>query len=539
MLGVLVISACSGGSGGPGGKGGTAAGAGNGGRGGAGGLAGTMASGGTVGNGGSATGTAGGGGSAGASGGGGGTAGATSTGGAGGSTGGGSAGASGAGGSAGASGTAGSGGTGGRGGATGAGGSAGSSGTAGSAGTGGACVTSVSGTVYDPAGTLPLYDVIVYAPTQPLAAFTAGVACGRCGALSGAPAAMTRSDVAGKFKLEGIPAGTNVPLVFQTGKWRRQVLVPTVSACTDTPLTDVNLTRLPRSKAEGDIPKIAITTGSADALECFIRRLGLTDGEFTTDTGTGRVNLYAGGGGTDSFMAGGAFPAATTLWSSPSKLAAYDMIGMSCEGSVSKYAADKPAQSVDNVAAYANGGGRLFLTHYHFTWLMQSTELSGSASYVGNLTPPTSSASEPIDLTINQAFPKGMALAQWLAGPAVMASTTLGRITADGLEHSVTGVNSPTNEWIYLPMNPQDSQHRRSSQFLSFNTPVGMPEAQQCGKALFTDVHIKQSASTVAGSGGGDDSDPSKPFPSGCKTNAMTPQMKALEFLFFDLGACL
>jgi hypothetical protein len=32
--------------------------------------------------------------------------------------------------------------------------------------------------------------------------------------------------------------------------------------------------------------------------------------------------------------------------------------------------------------------------------------------------------------------------------------------------------------------------------------------------------------------------DPSKPFPSGCKTNASSPQMKALEFLFFELGAC-
>jgi len=30
-----------------------------------------------------------------------------------------------------------------------------------------------------------------------------------------------------------------------------------------------------------------------------------------------------------------------------------------------------------------------------------------------------------------------------------------------------------------------------------------------------------------------------KPFPTECKTNAMTPQGKALEFMFFDLSACL
>jgi hypothetical protein len=76
---------------------------------------------------------------------------------------------------------------------------------------------------------------------------------------------------------------------------------------------------------------------------------------------------------------------------------------------------------------------------------------------------------------------------------------------------------------------------RRSSQYLSFNTPVGTPEAMQCGKVAFMDMHIEDSL----GGAGGDDSDPSKPFPSGCKTNANTAMMKALEFLFFDLDACL
>ena len=132
-----------------------------------------------------------------------------------------------------------------------------------------------------------------------------------------------------------------------------------------------------------------------------------------------------------------------------------------------------------------------------------------------------------------------MALAQWLAGPIVAASTTPGLITVAGSEHSVTSVNPPTTEWIYLPRNPLDTGGmRRSEQYLSFNTPVGMPEANQCGKVVFTDIHIKESVSTISGAGG-DDSDPSKPFPTGCKTNMMTPQMKALEFLFFDLGACL
>ena len=39
------------------------------------------------------------------------------------------------------------------------------------------------------------------------------------------------------------------------------------------------------------------------------------------------------------------------------------MIAISCEGSVSKFVAQKPQASVDNIAAYANGGGRLLFSH--------------------------------------------------------------------------------------------------------------------------------------------------------------------------------
>src|SRR4029079_6769252 len=88
----------------------------------------------------------------------------------------------------------------------------------------------------------------------------------------------------------------------------------------------------------------------------------------------GRVHLYAGGDGTNSFEAGGAFTAATTLWSSASKLAGYDMLWSSCEGSTSKFIDQKPQTSIDNVAAYANGGGRLFFSHLHKISLERAAE---------------------------------------------------------------------------------------------------------------------------------------------------------------------
>jgi hypothetical protein len=401
----------------------------------------------------------------------------------------------------------------------------------------GATKTTISGTVYDPAGVNPLYNVIVYIPSGALPTLAEGVSCDKCGAEVNAPFASALTDVNGHFSmtLEPVPSTTNVPLVMQVGKWRRQITIPSLQTCKDNPLTDKNQTRLPRTSAEGHIPRIAVTTGGSDALECLLRRVGIADTEFTNDAGAGRVHLYAGGKGTNSLMAGGTLSAATTLWGNRTQLAKYDVTLLSCEGSTSEFLAMKPQASIDNVTNYANSGGRVFMSHLHYIWLQKSPMFAGTATYIGTGTPPTASASDALNLTINQTFPKGMALAQWLAGPVVMASPTLGTISVAGLEHSVTAVTAPTTEWIYLPTNTRDPQMRRSVQYMSFNTPVGTPDAMQCGKAVFTDIHIKQSLN----GGGGDDSDPSKPFPMGCKTNMMTPQAKALEFLFFDLTSCV
>src|SRR5689334_3962009 len=79
--------------------------------------------------------------------------------------------------------------------------------------------TTLTGTVYDPAGNLPLYNALVYVPNAALEPIQEGVLCDKCGGTpSGQPIATALSDINGKFTLSGVPSGSNVPLVVQVGK---------------------------------------------------------------------------------------------------------------------------------------------------------------------------------------------------------------------------------------------------------------------------------------------------------------------------------
>ena len=100
----------------------------------------------------------------------------------------------------------------------------------------GGATTSLSGQVFDPAGKVPLYNVIVYVPNAPVAALKSGASCDRCGDVSGEPLVSAITDTAGRFKLTNVPVGASIPVVIQVGKWRRQITIANVPECADTAL---------------------------------------------------------------------------------------------------------------------------------------------------------------------------------------------------------------------------------------------------------------------------------------------------------------
>jgi hypothetical protein len=359
--------------------------------------------------------------------------------------------------------------------------------------------------------------------------------------VSGHPIASALTDATGHFTMtiEPVPTTTNVPFVMQVGKWRRQVTIPSIKTCQDNPITDVNLTRLPKSTAEGNLPRIAVTTGGSDALECFLREIGIADSEFTTDAGSGRVHLYVGGDmamgkgqGANSFTAalgGATLRDAQTLWKDANKMLGYDIIVHSCEGG--QYPNAKQPY-IANVKRYADAGGRLFNSHLHFYWLRSGpAPWPTTAGYLGTL-----DDLDPnkigVSATIDTSFTKGAAFGTWLMSTG--ATATAGQLMLYGSQHSVETTTPPTAQrWLYLPA---AGSIKQSIQYLTIPTPVEAAAGAQCGKVVLTDIHVKEGPPT---SGSKDDSDPTKPFPSACKVTGLSGQAKALEFLFFDLSSCI
>jgi hypothetical protein len=220
------------------------------------------------------------------------------------------------------------------------------------------CVTKVSGTVTAPNGHDPIYNAVVFVPTTPLEPMSQGVKCERCNMVSGNPRAATVSEADGHFELE-VPAGDNVQLAVQIGKWRRSVTLPHVNGCVNTRL-DPESTRLPRTHTEGDIPLHAISTGSCDRLECVIRKMGVADSEFTVPDGPGRVHMYRANGAT---LPG--IPSADDLTRDLATLNNYDLLLFDCAGEQD----DKGYGPKKNVVDYSANGGRVYASHFSYVWL--------------------------------------------------------------------------------------------------------------------------------------------------------------------------
>lgn len=368
--------------------------------------------------------------------------------------------------------------------------------------------TTLSGTVYAPTPAKfgkadPIYNAILYVPNAELQPFPAAVSCDKCGTItSGEPIVTALSAADGKFVLENVPAGEDIPIVIQVGRWRRKVVVPKIEPCTDNALS-AEQTRLPRNKAEGDIPLFAVATSPYDPTECILRKIGIDDAEFTPPSGEGRVHLYKGAGSTVP----GA-PAASALWGNVDTLKRYDILALPCQDNPG---AKPDAAGLGNIARYADQGGRAFVTD-----LSQDVVSKGPADWRTTATFGGGGIYRN-PAHVDESFPKGKALAEWLF--ATGATAKRGELQLEDTYTRFTTVNPPAQRFVYSASSPQT---------YAFNTPVAAKEADQCGRVVLSSFHV--AAANVGKIG---------TFPASCDSAPLTAQEKVLEFLLFDLAACV
>ena len=380
--------------------------------------------------------------------------------------------------------------------------------------------TSVEGTTYAPNGTLPLPGVLVYVPNGTVSTtLPEGASCDACANLvTGQPLVQAVSDATGHFRIDDMPATSGIPLVIQAGKWRRIVSLASVPACVDTPLA-ADETRLPKSAAEGHIPRIALVTGGGDTMECLFGKLGIDSSAYGTAAQPSRIDFYVGLGGSSSFDAPGtpSFADATTLWSSTAALAAYDEVVLSCEGSQNTGA--KPAPSLAAMKHYADVGGRVYASHFQNYWLEAGPApwpgLLGFVAGVNDLGPIT----VQVDATNGPA-----GLGPWLV--AAGASSSAGTFAFTDARRSVTGILDSANvsRWMWADLGGGTT----TTQEASFTTPVEAAPAARCGRFVFSESHMNA----------GDT--PGQPFPSGgCTSTLISPEEKLAAFSLFELGGCV
>ncbi len=421
----------------------------------------------------------------------------------------------------------------------------------------GAQATTLTGTVYAPNGQIPLSEAMVYVPARPPAPIIDGIECLRCedqdpddilvGTVSG-------SD--GSFELRNVPADVEFELVVQIGKWRRTVTISPVDPCTVRELQSHD-TRLPRNRSEGHIPRIAVSTGAIDGLECVLLKAGVDESEFTRPSGDGRIHLY---------RANGAWPdrdlydscreydsvanyctsesldnctsdtcrdaLAHNLYADQQTLDGYDMTVFACE-----YTKRPRSEEVRNrFREHVNHGGRAFLSHWSLDWLWNdsppyetdplhstcdwTSDREGGLDMTANCHP----ARPPCETEafVDDSFDRGLEFSEWL--DHVNASTASGVLTIYEPRGHCLAVNHPGQQWVYTT----ELDHGGDTvQQMTFETPLHAPEHEICGRVAYSAFHVSGGMNTIM-----------EYFPRHCQ-GPLTDQEKVLLFMMFDLAGCI
>jgi hypothetical protein len=232
--------------------------------------------------------------------------------------------------------------------------------------------TVITGTVFAPNGVDPVPNASVYIPLDEPLPYSGGVACDLCGTVAGAlTTTVTRAD--GLFRLTGVPAGQNIPLVVELGRFRRVVRMNVTECTTNLVPKDPNLfgLRLPGKDADlspdDHVPHIAVASGDFDQIECVLKRMGIS-----------QIDLY------DDREPGTSLPATLgkfgDLIADRAKLKSYNLVVINC--TKAHFETLLTPAVLANLEDYVASGGRLFATDWAYDFIHQVPEFAPYLCFV-------------------------------------------------------------------------------------------------------------------------------------------------------------
>ncbi len=436
--------------------------------------------------------------------------------------------------------------------------------------------TTISGHIYDPAGTNVLYKVAAYVPNNDPSPITDGITPDSCSCDSlytGNPIASGISQPDGSFTIKNAPDGKDIPIVIQIGKWRNYFTIPTVTNCGDNnvdTLLPAKLT-LPKTQTEtkfSNIPNIAISTGGADTMECILERIGVSSTEYGGDPtdATKHIHIFQGRKGATTSPQATKSSATGGLWDTGPDMNRYDVVMLSCEGSETTGANGNMVGNAESqvLADYVNGGGRVFASHYHYAFFFNDQtntnatqfpnvadwSLANAAANGGSDNYSTAiGATIQTKLSSGANFPEGQALATWLGNVGALGNvdglglpnipaTDLGIPDQNGRYDGLVGPTNVSTVWATADTTTLKGGDPVSSQYFSFDMPFNAPlndagTPNYCGRVVFSDLHVGALSN---------DYPKGKPttVPAGCSyPQKLAPDEDAIEFILFDLSSCV
>jgi hypothetical protein len=405
-----------------------------------------------------------------------------------------------------------------------------------------------------------------------------GTSCDRCEDQKLGPVLVgTVTDATGAFSLAGyLPVGEEFTLVVKAGRFRRAVnyTIPADGACKTTALPVTlpdNPTRLPRDMADGlgvNIPRIAVSTGEVDAMECVLEKMGIAHTEFGNPGADGaaapRVHLYVGGNESATGMGTGptgariddTTPHASTLYGDAARISSYDIVLSDCEGGTYDQRFTERDADGANVMQYVNRGGRMFASHLSFTWLdgngtaafdaadPTATGLDAAATWNESADGASNTGTGVIAVGRPLASPRIQDFADWMNNEMVAPAPGYTFSIIDPRSQAAT-LGPSSEEFVFnsdvtrsatmMGTTTEETVADDRSQQFSFDTPYAAPDDAVCGRVAYSGFHVSADAGNTAMQPFAD-----AVFPAHCVAGGdLTAQEKVLLYMLFDLAACV